>query len=146
VRFAVLLLATTVSAGACDVAATSAPRSVAFGDAFELKVGESVMIEDGALLIGFEDVSADSRCPKGEQCIREGDATVRIGVQGARGPKEVLDLHTSSREPATVSDPGCEVRLLRLEPYPVTGRTIPRGDYVATIEVTRGSSVPPDSR
>lgn len=33
-----------------------------------------------------------------------------------------------------------EVKLLRLDPYPVSGRTIARKDYLATLEVTRGSS------
>jgi hypothetical protein len=69
-------------ASVTGVAGSSEPKGVALGESFQLNVGESVQIEAEALQIGFEDVSGDSRCPKGEQCIWEGDATVRVWLQG----------------------------------------------------------------
>lgn len=129
-----------------SVAGSSEPKRAALGESFSLGVGESAQIESEGLQIGIEDVSADSRCPKGERCIWEGDATVRVWLQKAPGPKEAHELHTSSKEQGAVSCLGYGVKLLRLEPYPVSGKTIERGDYRATLEVTRGSSAPPDSR
>lgn len=136
-------------ASVASVAGSSEPKSVALGESFELKVGESAQIEAEALQIGFEGVPADSRCPKGEQCIWEGDATVRIWLQKAPETKETHELHTSPKEQsAAMSELGYEVKLLRIDPYPISGRTTERGDYVATLELTRGSSAsaPPDSQ
>ncbi len=142
---ALAFVATLASVLGC-VAGLSEPESAACEKSFSLRVGESARIEAEALLVGFEDVPADSRCPKGEQCIREGDATVRVWLQKASRTKETHELHTSSKEQSAVSYLNYGVRLLRLDPYPVSGRTIEQGDYMATLEVTRGSSPPPDTR
>ena len=133
-------LAATLALVTRSVAGPSEPKSVPLGESFTLKVGESARIEAEALQIGFEDVSADSRCPKGERCIWEGDATVRVWLWKASEARETDELHTSSKEPGAVSYRGYGVKLLRLDPYPVSGKTIARGDYLATLEVTRGSA------
>lgn len=116
----------------------SPPREVALGEAFSLRVGESARVEPEKLQVGFQDVAADSRCPKGEQCIREGDAAVRVWLQKDGQAKEPLLLHTSAKEGGSAGAQGYEVSLRRLDPYPVTGRTLEPGQYVATLEVARG--------
>jgi hypothetical protein len=113
---------------------------VALGESFELKIRESATIESDALQIGFEGVSSDSRCPQGEQCIREGAATVRVWLQKAGEPKQTRDLSTSSADEGASPYLGYEVKLLRLDPHPISGKALERGDYRATLEVTRGSS------
>ncbi len=129
-----------------SAAARAEPRTVALGESFRLKVGESVTIEAEVLEIGFEDVSADSRCPKGEQCIREGKATVRVWMRKAAAPKQTSDLDISSQDEGASTHLGYEVKLLRLDPHPIAGKAIQRQDYLATLEVTRGAatSPPPD--
>jgi hypothetical protein len=108
------------------------------GKAFSLKVGQSSRVEAESLAIGFEAVSSDSRCPKGETCIWEGDATVRIWVQRAATAKEPRELHTASSKSAAAEYEGWSIRLVALAPYPLTGRTITQADYVVTLELTRG--------
>jgi hypothetical protein len=133
---------TSVASGA----GSSEPKSVTLGESFELEVGESARIETEALEIGFEDVSGDSRCPKGEQCVWEGDATVRVWLKKGSETKETLELHTATQkqsEQAEQSEPNhlsYAVKLQRLDPYPTSGKPIQKGDYRATFEVTRGSS------
>ena len=117
---------------------------VTLGESFVLRIGESSRIEAEAVQVGFEDVAADSRCPKGEQCIWEGDATVRVWLQRESQPKEMCELHTSSKGDGAASALSYEVRLHRLDPHPISGRTIAKEDYRATLEVTRGSSAAPD--
>jgi hypothetical protein len=138
VRSSVSVFVATLASFAGSVAGPSQPERVALGESFSLRVGDSAPIEAEALQIGFEDVSADSRCPKGERCIWEGDATVRVWLRKAPGSKETHELHTSSKEQGAVSYLDYGVRLLRLDPHPVSGKTIERGDYLATFEVTRG--------
>jgi len=127
-----------------SLAASSQPHKAALGERFTLRVGESAQIDAEALQIGFEDVPADSRCPRGEQCIREGDAAVRVWLQKAPGPRETLELRTAPKEQSAMRYLSYDVRLVRLDPYPTSGRTIARGDYVATLELTRGSTAAPD--
>ena len=95
-------------------------------------------MDGGALEIGFEAVTADSRCAKGETCVWEGDATVRVSLRHADRAKEERDLHTSPRTPDAADYAGWSIRLVTLDPFPVTGHTIPQADYVATLRVTRG--------
>jgi hypothetical protein len=105
---------------------------------FSLRVGQSSRIEAESLAIGVEAVSSDSRCPKGETCIWEGDATVRIWVQRAATAKETRELHTASSKSTAAEYEGWSIRLVALTPYPLTGRTITQANYVVTLELTRG--------
>lgn len=123
-------------AGGCAAGPSESTRA-ALGESFTLKVGESARIEAAALRIGFEDVPTDSRCPRGVECVWEGDATVRVRAQRASRAGERLELHTSAREQTSVVYEGYEIRLLQLAPYPVSGGTIEQTDYEATLEVTR---------
>ncbi len=87
------------------------------------------------MVIKFLEVMGDSRCPKGEQCVWEGDATVRISISRGTGPSETQDLHTSSRTTGEQAGGGHGIRLVGLDPQPVTGRSIAQADYEATLQV-----------
>ena len=115
------------------------PRPVHLDETFALRAGESASIDSEKLEIGFEGVVSDSRCPKGEQCIVEGDAVVRITVRKGSA-RTAHELHTSERGSQEASDDGLAIRLLRLDPFPVQGKVIDPRDYVATLQVTRRSS------
>jgi hypothetical protein len=137
-----MLVAAVMTAGgvAEDTRDPSEPRRVTLGEGFRLKIGEAVLIGEEGLRVGFESVPTDSRCPKGENCIWEGDAVVGIWVRRGSAEKRGFNLHTSGRGPGAADYDGWSVRLVALDPYPVSGRPVRRGDYVATLEVTRGSS------
>ena len=83
--------------------------------------------------------TADSRCAKGETCIWEGSAAVRLASRalGRAG----VELHTSPGPglSAAVYE-GWSIRLVALEPFPVVGREIAPEEYVATLRVERGDS------
>ena len=66
---------------ACSVADPAQPVYFELEKNFSLRAGESAQTRDGALRIGFDGVTADSRCPKGEQCVRAGEVSVRVWVQ-----------------------------------------------------------------
>jgi hypothetical protein len=117
------------------------PRPVHLDESFALHVGESAKVYSENLEIRFEGVVSDSRCPKGDQCIVEGDATVRITVRKPSG-RTSCELHTSERAGQEATEDGLTIRLLRLDPYPVEGKAIEPRDYEATLQITRGSSNP----
>ncbi len=127
-----LALASLVGAAGC-MADPAAPAKIEIGASFSLRAGASAQTRDGLLQIGFERVSADSRCPKGEQCIWAGDATVRVWLKHAGGPIEIGELHAAEGEQQRLHSRGHELRLLRLAPYPIAGKTIASGDYEATL-------------
>jgi hypothetical protein len=136
-----LLVALTLlgSAGGC-AGSTGVAMSAVPGENFRLSVGQSAVVAGPALEIGFEGVAQDSRCPKGEACIWEGDAVVRIWVQGAAGAKVEREIRTSSKGPGAADYEGWSIRLVALDPYLISGRSIAQADYVVTLQVTRGSS------
>jgi len=104
-----------------------------------LQVGESATVEGAGFQVTFDGVDGDSRCAKGETCVWEGSAAVRLSVAGASGTQEVV-LHTSQRGgPGSLAHEGWVIKLADLEPRPVTGHTIPHSAYVATFAMTRGS-------
>lgn len=127
---------------ACSLADPARAATIEPGKTFSLRVGESVRSDDGALLIGFVGVTADSRCPKGEQCIWAGSVTVRVWLQQAGGPRLTRDLHTASNAPHVENASGIDLRLMRLDPHPITGKAIAQGDYVATLALDRDASAP----
>ena len=119
--------------------AEEAPNAVTLGAAFRLGPGASARVAAEELQIGFDGVLNDSRCPKGEQCFREGEAILRVWLRKGEREKTFLELRTSPEEAQSAGAQGYVVRLLRLDPYPVSGRLPASKDYVATLEVVRGS-------
>lgn len=135
-QFAFLLLGSLVVA-ACSAAGPAASgagrrappaQPVQPGQAFSLRVGE--VATAGSLRLGLDAVLSDSRCPKGERCITAGDARVRVWLQQGAGPRMSRELVLA---PSDARGAGEVVQLLRLEPYPVSGRATAPGAYVATL-------------
>ena len=127
---------------ACSLADPARPANIEPGKTFSLRVGESVRSDDGVLQIGFVGVAVDSRCPKGEQCIWAGSATIRVWLQQAGGPRLTRELHTASKAPQVEKLSGMDLRLVRLDPHPISGRAIAQGDYIATLALDRDASAP----
>jgi hypothetical protein len=128
------------------VAGPARPLQFELGKSFSLRAGESAQAADAALRVGFEGVTSDSRCPKGEQCVWAGDATVQVWLQEGSGPRQTRELHTAPGVAQGVQALGHDVRLLRLDPYPVAGSAIARGAFAAMLIVTQssGSSAQPE--
>ncbi len=130
---------------ACSVAGSAGPTmSFEVGKAFRLKPGQSAQAAGQALRVGFDGVVADSRCPKGEQCVWAGDATVKVWLQQGSGPKQTRELHVAPGAAQTATALGHELRVVSLDPYPVTGKTIANADYVATLMLNRGAAADPE--
>ena len=70
----------------------------------------------------------------------EGDAVVVMAVEASGRQAARIELHTAAKLPSAVGYEDWSIRLVALEPYPVTGHAIPPTTYVATISVTRGAA------
>jgi hypothetical protein len=120
------------------VAACSEKRPVGPGPVSRqvvLAPGQTVTIQEAAIALRFEGVSGDSRCPADAMCVWGGDALVEIEVIPAPGQRHPYVLHTGDMRPIVHED--LTIALVELSPYPFSARTIPQGDYRATLLVTR---------
>jgi hypothetical protein len=126
---------------ACGTGGAAQPAAVDLGTPFSLRAGGSAQTRDAVLRVGFDAVIGDSRCPKGQQCVWAGDASVQVWVQQGSGPRETRVLHTAPGDGQAARVWGHELRLVRVEPMPAAGRTTASGDYTATLLLSRGSTL-----
>jgi len=129
---------------ACSTAGPVAPLPIETGKAFSLQVGEMAQAADKGLRVGFDGVSTDSRCPKGEQCVWAGDATVRVWLHWGVGRREMRELHLAPGKPQATRVRNQELRLLRLDPYPVSGKAIAQANYRATLTLSDSAAADPE--
>ncbi len=54
--------------------------SAELGEEVDLKIGETVSIEDESLKIKFTEVVGDSRCPTGATCVWEGEVSCALEI------------------------------------------------------------------
>lgn len=127
---------------ACSAPGIAGPASQAIEPErpFSLRPGGTAQWAGTGLQLGFDGVTADSRCPRGEQCVWAGDATVRVWWQRRGSSREVHELHMAGA-PRTARvgelELELELRLVALEPSPISGRPIPAQAYVATLVLSR---------
>lgn len=91
---------------------------------FALYVGQSAVVDTLALEVGFDAVTADSRCARGDTCVWEGDAVVRLRLQPRDSPPESFELHTTANGQRSATFDGYAISLVALDPIPVSGQAI----------------------
>ena len=106
---------------------------------FIMRVGEDVVFKGEDLGLRFLSVVEDSRCPKGEKCITEGNGKIELQLKRSQKQPVTVELNTSSGTQKANYD-GYEVKFVGLEPYPKMGRSIKPGDYVVTVLVSKNAS------
>ncbi len=121
---------------ACDGDPITGPN---LGEPVVLHAGQSALIATEVVEVGFTTVEGDSRCPVGVNCFWEGVAVVSMWARVGGAAEAAFTLHTTNGAPyskaASVS--GYRFELTSLEPQPPPNRSIPPGEYVLTLVVTR---------
>lgn len=143
-RLASATLVAALLGTGCSVAVTAPPANIELDKNFSLNVGEVGQLVGDALQVGLEGVTADSRCPKGEQCVWAGDATVRVWLRRGSGPKEVRELHAAPGPAQSARVFDHSLTLVRLDPTAIAGRAIASTAYVATLHLSRQSTAESD--
>jgi len=126
-------LAALVLLASCGTS-PAASRPVGLGEPFTLAPGEAAQVGTG-LLVTFQGVDADSRCPVDVTCVWEGDAVVLVSARPDAAPRR--ELHTSGRYASEVEVGDYKVRLVGLAPAPRQGASPAPGDYRVTLVVRR---------
>jgi hypothetical protein len=120
---------------ACGARAATTPPEVParLEEEFRLRPGQTADIENEPLAVTFTGVPQDSRCPAGVQCVRAGEATVRLQLRLPQRDTSVV-LATPI-EPHGATFGGYQVWLARLDPLPTAaGRP---AVYTATLRVQK---------
>lgn len=124
----------------------AAPQTIAefslsqASDSIPLYLGKEAHVDDVYMVLS--DVTNESRCPSGVQCVWAGDAIASITVhppcikQGCKAPSINLSLHVNL-EPRSGEGWGHKVKLLALLPAPVASRPTDKSQYVAWVRVTK---------
>ena len=89
------------------------------------------------LVLRFERVPEDARCPVGDPCVSDGDAVALVTLRQPPHEAASLALHTHPSSTPEGTYMGYRVRLVRLEPRPVGDQYVPLPQYWATFMVTR---------
>ena len=134
-----LFLMLVITAAGCskdnllvDTAVSSLPTEV------QLHPGQSVFFPREGYVVTFEEVTGDSRCPIGVQCVWAGDGAARLRLQDRTGSVSEDTLHTTLN-PRSLQFQLLSLRLKNLEPYPVYNEPIDSSKYVITLEIERGT-------
>lgn len=116
---------------------TALPRAGAdagVAESFTLAPGESRLVAGSGLRLVFREVTGDSRCPEGAQCIRAGEVSVRIALSGP-GPDTVSAELTLPGD-AVVSHAGYRIELAGVTPRPTLDNTPAADEYRAHFRVS----------
>jgi len=106
--------------------------SIAREDSLEITISynQSIKIND-ELIISFEDVVADSRCPTYAICVWAGDGEVKLKIT-KNGVEAYSSLHTFL-DPKSTTFENYSIKLKTLSPYPTIDEEIKKEKY--TIEL-----------
>jgi hypothetical protein len=130
---ALVATAATAAAPACSGAPTS--PSNPFDREVVLAPGQSARVDEARLMLRFDEVANDSRCPGDAICILGGDAVVQVSVLPFAGQIARYDLHTAS--PASATHGEVTLTLQELSPYPFSSLPFDPSEYRARIRLAR---------
>lgn len=109
------------------------PLAPAVGETFVLSIGQSATVAGRGILITFEDVPEDSRCPSDVVCVQAGNARLAIRVSSSDRTED-LEVHTSEPSSVVIAT-DLELTLQELVPYPVSSHPINKDNYRASLVV-----------
>jgi hypothetical protein len=110
--------------------------TVGTGEVFTIGIGQSARIAGEDLVITFEEVIGDSRCPREVVCVWAGVAASRVRMIHRGTPSSLVLIQPGLTEQAqdTFSD---YTLTFSLHPYPMAGEEITPDQYRLTLTVTR---------
>lgn len=105
---------------------------------FQLKVNQTALIESENIKVKFLDVTEDSRCPSDVTCIWAGQVKILVNV--LKNDQNMGDLTLTGQagdELAVGTFDGFSIKLIKVDPYPVSTKKIELTEYIATLVVSK---------
>lgn len=106
---------------------------------FQLKVNQTAFLEIQGIRVKFLDVTEDSRCPSDVVCIWAGQVTVLVNVLKDDQDMGNLSLTDQAGNEAlnTKTFDNYSIKLVKVDPYPISTEKIELADYIATFVVAK---------
>ncbi len=104
---------------------------------FTLAPGQTARIESEGMDIRFVDVTGDSRCPQGVECIWAGQVTCAMEITGNNILNQVTLSDSAGSGAATGQDFQNYHIFFSVTPSPVAGKLIDAKDYRLTLTVSQ---------
>jgi hypothetical protein len=130
------------AAGPIGTAASQATMQAEFEREFQLHNSETATIGREGLMLRFDRVTRDDRCPVGSRCEAEGDAIVEVTLWQPSADAATFDLHTDASLRTEARYLRYAVRLARLDPRPVGEQPVPLPNYAGTFVVVTKAPQP----
>lgn len=109
-------------------------QGFALGREYSLEVNKLYTSVDGQYSLKISEVS-DSRCPKGVQCIWQGEVTVK-GEWTVIGSKSPFEIHSVIAQSNKQPD-GYTIQIVDAKPYPKYGTQSKPEDLIVTLLVKK---------
>jgi hypothetical protein len=132
--FLVFVLILSILVAGC--AGNQGVVTVGIDEVFTIGIGQSARITGEDLVLTFEEVISDSRCPREVVCVWAGVAASRVRI-----------IHRGTPSSLVLNQPGLSEKAQEafsdytltfdLQPYPQQGETIAPDQYRLTLTVTR---------
>jgi hypothetical protein len=106
------------------------------GEEFTLPLGKTAVIGGENLTFEFVEVTADSRCAKGVECIWAGEAKCRMLITYKGTESEIVFTQPGEVVNSFGSLNNYSV-MYKLEPYPEEGKQIADSEYQLKMTVTK---------
>jgi hypothetical protein len=117
-------------------ACTSENVAASLGQQFTLPAGKSAVITGESLKIKFVEVTGDSRCPTGVQCIQAGDVKCLMLISYFDSQSSLVFTQLGGND-ITTQDFNVYRITFKVEPYPQSGKQIKPEDYKMVMTVTK---------
>jgi hypothetical protein len=105
------------------------------GEDFVLAPGMRARIASANIIVTFERVASDSRCPRDVVCVWSGNAALQLRVETDGGQPWSGSLNTNV-EPRTTQLGNYELSVVALSPAPVSTSSIEADNYRLTLRLT----------
>ncbi|SEQ87317.1 hypothetical protein [Neolewinella agarilytica] len=133
-----VLLAFSCTKKVAEVAVGGGPMTTTtYGEQAEVMVGSGLVVTKTPSAFTFMEVLSDSRCPKGVDCIRAGEAIVRVVL--ADGSEQNVKINADGKNRASFAVPDGSVEILGLEPYPEARVKINPAGYRLKVRITKAA-------
>lgn len=101
-------------------------------ESFELALGQTKKLKDGTFMLTFAEVTQDSRCPDGVNCVRAGEIIFNLSSDS-----NTLSVTKKAKQEGKALIGGYEVVIAEAMPYPQSGVPKDPNAYVLRLMVRK---------
>jgi len=112
---------------------------------FRLKLGQAKILHSENLIVGFSELVGDSRCPEDVVCVLAGQAKIELWLLKPAQDTTFLSVlipgfvTAESKPHALTGIFNYRIKLLQLDPYPLTSRQTRLFDYEALLVISNSN-------